>query len=178
MIFVTETGAGLANATSYVSVEEADAYFEQFGNEDWDGTVEEKQLALNKATRSIDLLFGQRFQSYPSYPNTQALLFPRSAFYINQWQTVSTNTIPRLLKQAVCEVALIALNDGDILPNITEDSSIAEEEMEIGPLKMKTKYSGATTSEQLEGFYQIELLLGPLLNNGGAPDHYYAYMGL
>lgn len=179
MLFITETGAGLANATSYVSVEEADAYFSQFGNEEWaENTLEAKQLALNKATRSVDLLFGQRFGSYPTYPDTQALLFPRASFYINTWQNIGSNTVPRLLKQAVCEIALMAINDEEILPNVSTSSAIGEESMKIGDLQFSTKYAGSATSEHLQGFYKIELLLGPLLNNGGETSTYYAYMRL
>lgn len=173
-MFVVETGAGLSTATSYVDTAEADVYFSSIGEDGWAGTVDEKQLALNRATRSVDLLFGQRFTSYPSYPNVQGLLFPRATFIINHYQIVAQNTIPRLLKEAVCEVALLALNGEDIYPNMTDASSLSSEKVKIGDLQFDTQYSGTTTYENLAGFYKIELMIGPLLSssvNGYVPSY-------
>lgn len=182
MAFIVETGQGLENATSYVSVEFADSYFEQFGNSDW-GDLEEnqKQLALNKATRSIDVMYGQRYQSYPSFPDTQSLLFPRSAFYINTHQLVSSTSIPRILKEAVCELAVqIALNDEfTMYPDVNATGLIKSQKMKLEGLELDVVYDGATTNEQYNGFYAVQILLGPLLQNGGdVAGTYYEYLSL
>lgn len=174
MSFVTETGEGLSNATSYVSVAEADAYHEQFGNLDWPETDLEaedegaaiialKELALNKATRAVDLLFGQRYASYPAFPTTQSLLFPRALFYINSYQPITNTSIPRLLKDAVAEIALMVFKGEEIYPDVSESRMITEQSVKIGDLQTSTKYAGTVTDENLQGFYKIELLLGPLL---------------
>lgn len=179
MAFIVETGEGLEFATSYVSVEFADAYHSAYGNREWTGSDEEKQVALNKASRAIDVMFGQRFASYPTYPDRQALLFPRSTFYINKLQTISSSSVPRLLKEAVCEVALLAIQDEDIYPNLAEGSGTKSEKMKLGDLEIAVEYDGTTSLEQLEGFYKVELLLAPLLSTGSIESGpYYAYMSL
>lgn len=179
MAFIVETGEGLEFATSYVSVEFADAYHSAYGNLDWVGSDEDKQVALNKASRAIDVMFGQRFASYPSFPDRQALLFPRSTFYINKWQTVASTSVPRLLKEAVCEVALLAIGGEEVFPNLAEGSGVKSEKMKLGDLEIAVEYDGTSSLEQLEGFYKVELLLGPLLSNGSIESGpYYAYMSL
>ena len=54
MAFVTEDGTGLAEANSYVSVAEADAYHADRGNAAWIGEDSAKQSALIKATDYLE----------------------------------------------------------------------------------------------------------------------------
>lgn len=164
MALVLETGAGLNNSNSYVSVAEADAYFSQFDNQDWQGLNSAKESALIKATKAVDLLFGARYKS-TVYSQEQSLLFPRYPFYINQRQFISSTGIPKMLKEACSEVALKSINDEEIFPNLTASSNIKSENFSLGPISESVTYNGAVTNETLEGFYKIELILRPILNS-------------
>jgi hypothetical protein len=52
MALITETGAGLANAESLISVADADTYHSGVGNTDWAAlSVTDKEQALRRATQ-------------------------------------------------------------------------------------------------------------------------------
>lgn len=61
MAFVVEDGTAKADATSYVTIAEADGYFADRGMTGWTGADAVKQSALIKATDYIEGRFGQRF---------------------------------------------------------------------------------------------------------------------
>ncbi len=188
MTFEVETGSASTTSTSYASVLDADLYFGQFGNQNWQPTdltagdggaqqIADKQLALNRATRALDTIFGQRFRSAP-VTQVQALLFPRFPFYINGWQVLLSNSIPRLLKDATCEVAVIALNsnsatgDDGIYPDLNQSSVLRSATVKIGDLMTKNDYDDASSAETLTGFLKIERILAPLLTSlNSSPTH-------
>lgn len=97
---------GAANANSYVTIDEADAYFAfRFGAGAWQAlSSANKEVALRHATQSIDQ---QRLRGY-QVQDTQALAFPR--YIPGSWDAsglVSPSTdIPRAVKDACCEEAL------------------------------------------------------------------------
>lgn len=129
-MLIVETGDGIDNADSYVSLAEADEYFASFGNEDWTGTNAEKEIALRKATRDIDLIYGPVYRGL-LFTKTQNLLFPRSRA-----------GVPIGLKRAVFELAFLEL-DGSYSPTgpATGENAISEETNQFGDLKFTVKYS-------------------------------------
>lgn len=97
---------GGADANSYVTQAEADAYFAaRFGSAVWtalDATG--KETALRHATRNID---ANRFRGWKVTTN-QALEFPR---YRPNWRdelglVYPANEIPKVVKDACCEEAI------------------------------------------------------------------------
>lgn len=81
MALVTEDGTGLANAESYVSVSDADAYWAARPHAPraatWSGkTTAEKEGALREATGFLDAEYGPRFLGRRKAA-TQALAWPR-----------------------------------------------------------------------------------------------------
>lgn len=137
-----ESTLGSASANSYVTVGEADAYFEFHLYADlWPATSEEadvrrKQQALVMATRALDT------QEYIGYrkTSTQSLKWPRfvcATFTANDLYTFGEGTlpeeltggaIPARLKDAVCDLALHLLaNDptADVDESLSQFSSIS-----------------------------------------------------
>lgn len=102
-----ENGNGLTDSNSYVDITFADSYFSERGETAWANfSDEEKEKYLIRATDYIDNIFqwyGQR-QS-----ESQALRFPRKNLY--DYEGLEIEGVPNLLKQAVCDAALI-LSDG------------------------------------------------------------------
>lgn len=121
LTLVLETGAGLTNSNTYVSVAECDAYHDaQLRATDWTGaSAGDKDKAVAMATRMIDAemdFFGWKSKE------TQALQWPRALArnpdvyggYIGvPIQTAGTYfdsaTIPKALKDATCEFARVLL---------------------------------------------------------------------
>lgn len=166
MTFEVETGNASPTANSYVATADADAYHTLYGNSDWplDATDAIKQQALVNATKACDLLFGQRYLSMPA-TSTQALLFPRFTFVINQRQLISSTQIPTQLAQAVCELALLYVTGTDILPTPNLRKQYSNETNQIGSLKQSITYGNVPNVEEFEGFWHIELLLKPLIHD-------------
>lgn len=88
---------GAANANSYLTVEQADAYLaDRLGAEAWAALDGQKETALKQATRELDR---HRFKGCRANSD-QALQFPR----LEQKQLL--NEIPPEVKQACAEQAL------------------------------------------------------------------------
>jgi hypothetical protein len=104
--FVVETGSGLANATSYVSIAEADDYYVIDPNfsATWANlTLEVKQYLLAWATRILDQK--SIWKGVLSVPDTQALRWPRTYVYDRDDRLIAPDSIPKQLKEATFELA-------------------------------------------------------------------------
>ena len=126
-IFVVETGAGSATATSYTSVEYADDYFEVMPEETaWDALdCTTKEYYLMWATRLLDQKTTWRGSKAVT---TSALRWPRANVRDKDGNTVSSTTIPTALKNATCELARFLISydpttgqGGDNLKRIAVD---------------------------------------------------------
>ena len=99
--FIVETGAGLTNATSYVSIAEYKQYYENRGI-DYTATADATiQAKLNIATEYID----NNYNFIGNISNDdQALSFPRVGLSKNG-NAIDSNVIPQDVKDAVCYIA-------------------------------------------------------------------------
>ena len=99
--FIVETGAGLTNATSYVSIAEYKQYYENRGI-DYTATADATiQAKLNIATEYID----NNYNFIGNISNDdQALSFPRVGLSKNGY-AIDSDVIPQDLKDAVCYIA-------------------------------------------------------------------------
>jgi hypothetical protein len=104
MSLIVEDGTGLSTANSYISVADADAYFEARSNSTWDGAIDDsKEAALLYATLWVD-----RRYVWPGFIviSTQALSWPRGWAYDYEGRVIDSSTVPQAVKDAVCEAAL------------------------------------------------------------------------
>lgn len=170
MTLIVEDGSNVADANSYLTLADADAYHTLHGNADWPATTMDntatKELALIRATSSIELLYGQRYKSIPQYA-IQSLLWPRQVMVINRFVLTQSGTIPKQLKDAVAEVALMSLNGEDIFPLPNANRAINSKSVTVGEISTSVSYSGAPPVEQFAGFNKIDLILVPLLRSEG-----------
>lgn len=115
--FVVETGAGLSNATSYLSVVEADDYFtpDTFFTT-WDAlTEQQKENVLAWATRLLD----QKAEfAGDIVSETQALRWPRMYVRNRDGVLLSAGVIPVQIKQVTCELAKYLLSGGDLTTGV------------------------------------------------------------
>jgi hypothetical protein len=138
MPIILETGAGLANANSYASVAEADAYFatHPFYADNWDDLGEpEKEHLLIAASAQLDSLITWRGYIYSS---TQALGWPRSAVVDDEGRLVHNASVPSRVKQAVFELAF-HLSRGD---PYAVSSSAGIDRLKIDVIELE--FSGST----------------------------------
>ena len=129
-----------ASANSYVTLAEADTYFETVPDSStWtDKTDDQKTRALISATRWIDALsfYGDRCTE------TQALKWPREDYKVDGIKLVCT-LIPQQVKVATYELARAFANDTDSITG-TNGTTGLYDEVELGELKVKYKDSSTT----------------------------------
>lgn len=109
---IVEDGTGLSSANSYVTLEEADAYFEShaFYADNWEelGAIDKERLLVT-ASRQLDALVTWRgFIVF----SAQGLGWPRSGVIDDEGRLVARDYIPSQIKEAVCELAFY-LSRGD-----------------------------------------------------------------
>lgn len=122
-----------ASANSYVTLAEADAYFETTpASSTWDDkSDDQKNRALISATRNLDVLtyYGERCTT------TQALKWPRKEYTVDGIELACT-FIPDEIKIATFELARALANDTDALTGSTGTTGIYDQ-VELGELKVK-----------------------------------------
>ena len=122
-----------ASANSYVTLAEANSYFETVPDSStWTNkTDDQKNRALIAATRWIDsfVFFGDRCDQ------NQALKFPRNNYQVDDVELACT-TIPNNIKYAQYELARALANDTDAMTgNLGTNGNIAE--AKLGDLEVK-----------------------------------------
>ena len=148
MAFVVEDGSAKADATSYVSVTDADGYFADRGNTAWTGTNAVKQAALVKATDYIEGRFGRRFIGSKK-TTTQALAWPRTGA-----ADFADNEVPALLCRACCEYAVRALV-AELAPDPEVDAgglTVVVTKKKVGPIE--TEYAAQTGASSTPALFR------------------------
>jgi hypothetical protein len=166
MSLVTETGAGLANAESYCSVSDADAYHANRGNAAWALALDQdKEAALRNATTFLEGRFGQFWGGY-RVTQSQALSWPRYGTYYSDGMArqsaflIPQDVVPPEIRDACARLALSALA-GDLLPDIDRGGQIKRER--IGPIEVEYE-SGADTETSRPWLRAILARLLPPIN--------------
>ena len=121
------------NANSYVTLAEANTYFQTVpSSTTWDDkTDDQKNRALISATRWIDTLnfYGDRCD------NGQALSWPRNDYHVDRVELVCTS-IPTDIKYATYELARALANDTDAVTGNTGTGGLYEK-VKLGDLEVQ-----------------------------------------
>lgn len=147
-MLVVEDGTGLANAESYLSVDDANAYHAKFGNAAWGGEIPALEAALRRSTQYIDSAYQFRGCKLTS---TQALQWPRDARTMACWGL--TWPVAKL-QQACAELAVRALSDS--LYSDQPDAAVKSES--VGPISVT--YADAMNGGQVR-YAIVDDLLSP-----------------
>ena len=125
-----------ASANSYVTLAEADSYFETIPDSStWTTkTTDQKNRALISATRWIDSLnfYGDRCD------NGQALKWPRNNWLIDRVE-LTCSVIPPAIKYATFELARELVNNTDAITGTQNDADELYDEVQLGELRVKYK---------------------------------------
>jgi hypothetical protein len=157
MALIIEDGSLVANANSYVTVEEARTYAAARGVTLSAVDAEVEQLLIP----AMDYLEAQRDRYQGTKVSaTQSLQWPRYPVYIDGFLFAS-DEIPNDLKNAECQLAIEKQNGVDLLPT-SEGRAIIKEV--VGPLE--TEYSESVGSDS-PTMRAVDNLLQPLYNSGG-----------
>jgi hypothetical protein len=104
MSITLDDTVGGASSNTYVSIADADTYFEErLHSSVWTAaSIDTKKAALVWATRILD-----RSVEWVGTikTTTQALRWPRSGVYTSDYVSISSTIVPEFVKYAVCELA-------------------------------------------------------------------------
>lgn len=152
-----DTNPGSPTADSYVSVAEADAYWAKRPGSAWGAAPNaEREGALVRATGYVDAEYAWRGTRATA---VQALDWPRYDVVLDGYPLDGT-TIPRPVKDAVCEMALKALA-GDLVGDVSPQQVV---EQTVGPITRK--FAAERNGGQKQYPYVDSLLRG--LVSGGS----------
>lgn len=157
MTLIVETGEGLSNAESYISVADADARHASLGNTGWTGTEQVKEALLRRATAYMEQAYRSRWKGN-RLRKDQALSWPRYGATVDGFDLSST-IVPVEVANACADLALKAAA-GDLAPDL-ERGVIREK---VGPLE--TEYD--RNSSQATRYRSIDLGLAPFLKGSSA----------
>ena len=167
MAAVIDATLGGASANSYVTLADADAYFETTPDStNWDDkTNDQKNRALISATRWIDALsfYGDRCSE------TQALKWPREDYKVDGIELACT-LIPVGIEIATYELARALANDTDAITGNTGTTGIYDE-VELGELKVKynkTSQTSGVINNVFDVYPWLQAYLGPYCMGGAA----------
>ncbi len=164
MAFVVETGAGLSNATSYISVADADSYASEVGLSAWTGASAVKETALINAQRYITQTYRGLWKGLRSN-ELQSLDWPRSDVEDYDGYILDSDSIPAAVKEAQVELAVRALTASLISDVAVDSANITSESSTVGSLNYAVSYAGGKSTQKV--YTVVERLLEPYIVGGG-----------
>ena len=154
-----------ASSNSYVTLAEANSYFETTPESStWDNkTDDQKNRSLISATRWIEGLnfFGERCD------DGQALQWPRNNYSVDSVD-FACSVIPEKIKQAQYELARALANDPDAITGNKGTAGVAKE-VELGELKVKyneASLATGTVNNVFDVYPWLQSYLGPYCLGG------------
>ena len=153
-----------SSANSYVTLAEADAYFQTVPHDEhWTGSNDAKNRVLITATRYLD-----NFEYYGTRcTTTQALKWPRKDYKVDGVE-IKCTFIPEQVKNATFELAHVLLYKGEALVGTTGTQGTYDQ-VELGDLKVKFKESSQTPgviNNILDVYPWLESFLGAYMKSG------------
>jgi hypothetical protein len=158
-LLIIETGAIVANANSYATVEDLRGYARLRGATVPDSTTECEQLLI----KAMDYLARQNFTG-DRVSATQPLDWPRMDAEVEGW-IQATNAIPRQLIQAQCALAIEAALGTDLMPTTATNATGPVVQETIGPITVA--YANTGNVNRVPAVAKADVLLKTLLKRGG-----------
>lgn len=172
MALIVEDGTGLATAESYAAVSEADTYHANLGNTAWAPlATAQKEIYLRMGTNWLLQRYRPRWKGW-RLKGSQRLDWPRLGVFITDAAAFATGghlssfaymvdsaSVPELVKNACCELALLAMSGPLTTPTLNQ----AKLQVKVGP--MFVAYD--PRSPQNPRYPVIAQILTPLLKEAG-----------
>lgn len=156
MALTVETGAGVPNADSWVSLVAANAHFTDYGGF-WAGTDSAKESALRRA--ALWLSTGIRWNGTKAYAGNM-LAWPRTGMMDCDGNDIAENAIPMQVILAQLAAASAELQSPGILtPSITPGQQVKREKVDV----IEVEYMTPKDQGVPDGVYDPLTRLRPVL---------------
>lgn len=158
-----ETGAIVVDADSYITISDVATYATRYGLA-WTGTDLAKEQAILRAMVYFES-FERAFRGY-RVSSIQELSFPRGGLLTSNGEGyLPTNTIPKGVKNAVSEAAVIELaSPGTLLtPSVASAQTVKREFRKVDVLEREIEYFEGSSAEKTDRFERFNVLIAPFL---------------
>lgn len=157
MALILETGEGLANAESIVTLAEVRAFASSRGK-----SVSADDAVLEAQVRNAHDFLASLEPRLLGIRRTegQSLPYPRSGLVVYGY-LVAEGMLPTDAKNAICQLVIEQLTTPDLMPS-TVDGRVVQQEV-VGPVSTTYKVDGVSTQP---GFPRVMAYLQPLLKSG------------
>lgn len=160
MTLVVEDGTGRADAESYASVAQADAYHAGRGNTQWGVLTGERKEQLLRAATDYMAVYAASWSGARQF-GTQALDWPRDGAEAFGYD-VAPGTVPAHVVNA-CAVLALKAASGPLMP----DPSQAKKRQRVGPLEVEYQdYSSASRR-----YASVDCMLAAFFGAGGGSPY-------
>jgi len=156
---VVETGLNVPGANALASVADVDAYHALRFNGAWTASADQKVAAIVAATDYVNTAY--LYQGSPTYDD-QVLVFPRAGMIDADGREYASDEIPVLVKQAIAELALVYVLNGEIVPIKVEGGARMRRER-VGAIELEVDYAD---TENAVAFPKVYALLVPFIATG------------
>eukprot|EP00918_Siedleckia_nematoides_P055304 GHVU01120635.1.p1 GENE.GHVU01120635.1~~GHVU01120635.1.p1 ORF type:complete len:181 (+),score=17.19 GHVU01120635.1:183-725(+) len=167
--FTVEDGTGVTDATSYISIADADTYTTTYlaTTTDWvAASDDEKALALNVASRYLDRKYGQRYKGTERKLSTQGLLWPRYGALTQDGYDLGLDEVPTMLEQATVEVASYQISNGTVYPETGETGQLSAKKIKLDVLEISEEFLGGNAKSEVAS--KVDDLMWELLDGNGS----------
>lgn len=150
-------------SNSYITAADADTYFlGRMATAAWDAAdTATKERALVAATNRLD----QEEYVGTKTDSTQRLKWPRTGVYDDDGLLVDADTIPRVIAEATCEIALEFLNAGVDTDTLALGKLAAFNVVQVPGVRVEPARNTGTVAGTLSP--QVQRLLGDWLDTPG-----------
>lgn len=140
---IVEDGTGKSDANTLLSLVDAKAYWDGRGVSYEDYTDDQLNAAIVRA--SAFLTSAYQWQGIKVNQRAQTMPFPRTGVFDREGWNVLQNEIPREVKAACCEIAIVeAATPGTMNPNVVLAEKITSEQ--VGQIRVE--YANAFMSAE------------------------------
>lgn len=155
MSLIVETGEGLANANSYASIAEANAYFLERNDAEWAALTDSaKGASLINATEFLDSTFADAYSGSKS-TYEQALQWPRIDAISDRFDLAS-NIVPREIKIATYQMALRASRGKPLVAD--QSQRVKREKVDV----LEIEYQDSSSPAEVYSY--VNSILKPILS--------------
>jgi hypothetical protein len=138
--FVVETGEGLSDANSYISVEEFKELSDLFGYDYSDIADNRIQSFLIRATIILDSEYRSDFPGNRKVSG-QALEWPRDEAVYIDGESIDDDIVPKEIKYAMVELLYILNAGGNVQPTISTSGTLSHERKRVeGAVEIEQRY--------------------------------------
>lgn len=156
MALTVETGSGVSNADSYITLAEADAYLAKYGYDtdaSWAAASDaQKENAIRRSTS--EYLEGLYYDAWRGQIRSysQKLSWPRTGAHDDAGRTISSSEVPDQIKEACALVALNVIQGNAIISDGYDRGTIRRETKKGVGFELTTEYgpSGGASSDSTQ----------------------------